>query len=193
MPRKDDYLAVVQVLGRPDVAAAGKLRSFLGGHHDAIERARPVVNSYSGSILVVSDKPVQANVVKLTANMILVANLSLFGQVYALNERWNIDHDVTHQLLGGFYNHPSLLAYEARIRDRDYSRPAGEGFSLEGGLKDINAMLTTGDQVGVPLPICSVAREQCVAAIGHGLKEMDWSAMADAARLVSGAESPNKK
>ena len=152
-----------------------------------------MVNSYSASILVVSDKPVQANVIKLTANMILVANLSLFGQVYALNERWNIDHDVTHQVLSGFYTHPSLLAYEARIRDRDYSRPAGEGFSLEGGLKDINAMLATGDQVGVPLPVCSAARDQSVAAIGHGLKDMDLSAMVDAACLVAGADLPNKK
>lgn len=181
------------MLGRPDVAAAGKLRSFLGGNREAIERVRPVVNSYSaGSILVVSENPVQASVVKLTANMILTANISLFGQVYALNERWNIDHDVTHQVLGIFYNHPGLLAYEARVRDRNYDRPAGEGFSVEGGLKDINAMLKAGEQVGVPLPFCSVTREQCVSALGRGMKDMDWSALADTARTNAGCSLPNQ-
>ena len=183
-----------KVLGRPDVAAAGKLRSFVAGKSEAIERARPVIESYSGgSIIVVSENPAQANVVKLTANMILAANLSLFGQVYAFNERWNIDHDVTHQILGTFYSHPGLLAYEARIRDRNYSKPKGEGFGVEGGLKDVNAMLATGQQVGVPLPFCSVLRDQFISTIGHGLQDMDWSVVGDAPRLHAGMPPPNEE
>lgn len=176
------------------MAAAGQLRSFLGGNREAIERVRSVVETYSGgSILVVGESPAQANVIKLTANMILTANISLFGQVYAFDERWNIDQDITHQLLGIFYSHPGLLAYEDRIRNRNYDRPAGEGFSVEGGLKDINAMLSTGEQVGVPLPFCSVTREQCASAIGHGLKEMDWSVLGDAARINAGFSLPGQQ
>jgi 3-hydroxyisobutyrate dehydrogenase-like beta-hydroxyacid dehydrogenase len=175
------------------VAAAGKLRSFLAGNHEAIERVRPIIETYSsGSILIVSEQPAQANVIKLTANMILTANISLFGQIYALNERWNINQDVTHELLGIFYTHPGLLAYEDRIRNRTYDRPDGEGFSVEGGLKDINAMLITGDQVGVPLPFCSVTREQCVSAMGHGLKDKDWSVLGDTARINAGYSPPNQ-
>lgn len=181
-----------KVLGRPDVAAAGKLRSFLAGKSEAIERARQVIESYSsGSIIIVSENPALGNVVKLTANMILAANLSLFGQVYAFNERWNIDHDVTHQILGMFYTHPGLLAYEARIRDRNYTKPKGEGFGVDGGLKDVNAMLTTGQQVGVPLPFCSVLRDQLISSIGHGLQDMDWSVVGDAPRLYAGIPPPN--
>ncbi|CAF2801187.1 unnamed protein product [Rotaria sp. Silwood2] len=182
------------VFGRPDVAALGKLKSFLGGNLEAIERARSVIEAYSGgSINIVGNNPAQASVVKLTANMILAANISLFGQIYAFNERWDIDHDITHQLLGIFYSHPSLLAYEARVRDRNYDRPIGEGFGIEGGLKDINAMLTTGDQVGVPLPFCSVMREQCVSTIGNGLKDMDWSVLGDAPRLNAGLPLPTQQ
>ncbi|CAF3739901.1 unnamed protein product [Rotaria sp. Silwood1] len=181
------------VFGRPDVAAAGKLKSFLAGNHEAIERARSVIETYSGgSITIVGNNPAQANVIKLTANMILAANISLFGQIYAFNERWGIDSDTTHQVLGTFYSHPSLLAYEARVRDRNYEKPIGEGFGIEGGLKDINAMLITGDQVGVPLPFCSIMREQCVSTIGHGLKDMDWSVLGDAARLNAGLPLPNQ-
>lgn len=181
-----------QVLGRPDVAAAGKLRSFLGGKYEAIERARPVIEAYSsGSLLVVGEDPAVANVVKLTANMILVANLSLLGQVYALNERWNIDHDVTHQLLSIFYSHPGLLAYEARIRDRNYSKPKGEGFNAEAGLKDVNAMLATGQQVGVPLPFCSIVRDHLISTLGNGFKDLDWSVLGDIPRLNAGMDRPN--
>ena len=180
-----------QVLGRPDVAAAGQLRSFVAGNRAAIERVRSVIESYSaGSIIVVSEDPAQANVLKLTANMVLTSNISLFGQVYALNERWGINGDVTRQLMEIFYSHPGLLAYEDRVRHRHYTRPAGEGFGIDGGLKDINAMLSAGEQVGVALPFCSVAKEQCISAIGHGLKEMDWSVLADTARLHAGYPQP---
>ncbi|CAF1217278.1 unnamed protein product [Rotaria magnacalcarata] len=184
------------VFGRPDVASSGKLRSFLGGNHDAIERARAVIETYSGgAMIIVGDSPAQANVIKLTGNMILAANISLFGQIYAFNERWGIDHNITHQILGTFYSHPSLLAYEGRVRDRNYERPSGEGFGVEGGLKDINTMLNAGDQVGVPLPFCSVMREHMVSAMGNGLKDMDWSVLGDVARLNAGLplESQEKK
>jgi len=188
------YYIAGPVLGRPDVAIAGQLRSFLGGNREAIERARSVVEAYSGgSILVVGESPAKANVIKLTANMILAANISLFGQVYALNERWNIDHDVTHQILGSFYSHPAVLAYEARVRDRNYENPKGEGFGAEGGLKDINTMLNAGEQVSVPLPFCSVMREQFISTIGNGLKDMDWSVLGDAARLNAGLPLPSQQ
>ena len=165
------------------MAAAAKLLSFIGGKHEAIERARPVVEAYSGgAIMIVSEKPALANVAKLTANMILGASVSLFGQVYAFNERWGVDHDVTHQILGLFYSHPGLLAYEARVRDRNYAKPEGEGFGVEGGLKDVNAALTTGQQVNVPLPFCGVIRDQLISIIGNGLKDLDVSVLGDAAR-----------
>ena len=170
------------------------MRSFLGGKHEAIERARPVVETYSGgSIVVVGEKAALANVVKLTANMILVANLSLLGQAYALNERWGVDHDVTHQILGMFYSHPGLLAYEERIRDRNYERPKGEGFAVEGGLKDVNLMLNTGEQVGVPLPFCSIVREQFISTIGNGLTDMDWSVVGDIPRINAGSSPPSQQ
>lgn len=141
-------------------------------------------------LILAGEKPSKANVAKLSANMVLAASLSLFGQVYALNERWNIDHDVTQQVLGIFYSHPGVLAYEERIKDRNYHREAGEGFDVGGGLKDVNAMLNAGEQVGVPLPFCSTMREQFISAIGNGLKDKDWSAVGDISRLQSGSSLP---
>ncbi|CAF0988141.1 unnamed protein product [Adineta steineri] len=188
------YYVTGTVLGRPDVANAGQLRSFLGGKHEAIERARPVVETYSGgSIIVVGENPAHANVIKLSANMVLAANISLFGQVYAFNERWGIDNDVTHELLKIFYSHPGLLKYEEAVRTRNYEKEEGQGFAVEGGLKDVNAMLNTGDQVGVPLPFCSTMREQFVSVLGHDLKDKEWSVLGDAARLNSGLPMPSQK
>lgn len=125
--------------------------------------------------------------------MILMANLSLFGQAYALNERWGIDPEVTHQILQIFYSHPGLMKYEERIKNRDYDIPKGEGFNAEGGLKDANAMLTAAANVGVPLPFCSAARDQFVSMLGNGLKDKDWSVVGDAARINAGLPLPSAK
>jgi len=125
--------------------------------------------------------------------MMLAANISLFGQIYALNERWGVDNNITHTVLSGFYSHPGLLAYEARVRDRNYDRPQGEGFGVEGGLKDVNAMIHAGEQVGVPLPFCNVMREQFVLTIENGMKDMDWSAVGDAARISAGLPHPSQQ
>lgn len=145
-------------------------------------------------MIIAGDKPAKANVLKLAANMILATNLSLFGQVYALNERWDIDSDVTQQMLGIFYSYPGLLAYEERIKDRNYSKPAGEGFGVSGGLKDVNAVINAGEKVGVPLPFCSTIREQYISAIGYGLSDLDWSALGDVTRLQAGSSvQPQKK
>jgi 3-hydroxyisobutyrate dehydrogenase-like beta-hydroxyacid dehydrogenase len=125
--------------------------------------------------------------------MVLAANLSLFGQIYAFNEGWGIDHDVTHQILGVFTSHPGLLAYEKRIRDQNYDKPKGDGFGVEGGLKDIKAMLAAGDQVGVSLPFCNVMKEQYATVIANGLKDMDWSALGDASRITAKSPSPTQQ
>jgi len=179
------------VLGRPDMAAAGQLHSILGGPHEAVERARSVVQSYSGgSIVVVGENPVHANVLKLSANMGIATTIALFGQVHALNERWGVDPEITRQTLGVLFSHPSEKAYEERVRNRNYSKLDGEGFGLDGGLKDLELMLSTGAHVGVPLPFCSVMEQYCISAIGHGFKDQDWSVLADVARLNAGLPLP---
>ncbi|CAF1548467.1 unnamed protein product, partial [Adineta steineri] len=107
--------------------------------------------------------------------------------------RWGIDNDVTHELLKIFYSHPGLLKYEEAVRTRNYEKEEGQGFTVEGGLKDVNTMLNTGDQVGVPLPFCSTMREQFVSVLGHDLKDKEWSVLGDAARLNSRLPMPSQQ
>ena len=166
----------------------------MGGNLEAIERVRPIIESYSaGSILVVGSEPAQATVIKLAANLVLSSIVSLFGQSYALTEGWNIDPNVTRQIHQIFTSHPGLLAYDERLRTRDYNRNDGEGFSAAGGLKDINAMIDAGKQVGVTLPFCEVTKEQCQTAIQHGLTSMDWTVLGDMPRVNAGSALPDQK
>ncbi|CAF2926233.1 unnamed protein product [Rotaria sp. Silwood2] len=173
------------VLGRPDVAAAGKLRTFLGGPQSIIDCITHILQCYcGGGLIYVGEDPAHACVLKLSANFCASSIIDMYGQVYALNERWKVSTDITKQLFNLFFTHPGLLAYSEKVRTREYTNQGG--VALRGGLKDVNLMLQMGEEVGVPLPYAGVIHDHIVTAIGNGLGDKDWSAFAESARLNSG-------
>lgn len=178
-------LPVFEVLGRPDVAATGKLRTFLSGPQSIIDYITPILQCYcGGGLIYVGEDPAHACVLKLSANFCVASIIDLFGQVYALNERWKVSTDLTKQLVNMIFTHPGILAYSEKVRTREYSNQGG--VALLGGLNNINLMSQMGEEVGVPLPYVSVIHDHIVTAIGNGLGDKDWSAFAESARLNSG-------
>ncbi|CAF1529491.1 unnamed protein product [Rotaria sordida] len=175
------------VLGRPDTAAAGKLRTFLSGSQSVIDRITTVVECYCGGGLINSgEDPAHACVMKLSANLCVASIIDMYGQIYALNEKWKVPTDITKQLFSMLFTHPGILAYSEKVRNREYTNPGG--VALRGGLKDINLMLHTGEEVGVPLPFVNVIHDHIVTGIANGLEDKDWSAFAESARLNSGMQ-----
>ena len=73
-----EYVAA-PVVGRPDVAEAGQLISFVAGDADAIARCQAVVSAYSRAVLPVSATPAVANSLKLAVNYLLSAVVDLMG------------------------------------------------------------------------------------------------------------------
>ncbi|CAF4464056.1 unnamed protein product, partial [Didymodactylos carnosus] len=173
------------VLGRPDVAASGKLRTFLGGSKSAVERCRPVVQCYTleDGIVEVGEDCAHANVLKLSANYTLVTCIDLFGQVYALNEKWNVPSNLTKKILDIIIPNPALQAYSENVQTRNYKNEGG--FALRGGLKDVNMMISAGEEVGVPLPYANVIHDHITTALAHGYEDKDWAVLAEAARLAA--------
>ncbi|CAF4993672.1 unnamed protein product [Rotaria sp. Silwood1] len=179
--------AFSHVLGRPDVAAAGKPRTFLSGSQSVIDKITTIVECYCGGGLIhVGEDPAHACVMKLSANLCVASIIDMYGKIYALNERWNVSTDITKQLFSMLLTHPGLLAYSEKVRNRDYTNP--DGVALRGGLNNINLMLQMGEEVGVPLPFVNVIHDHIVTTIGHGLGDKDWSAFAESARLNSGMQ-----
>ncbi|CAF4753296.1 unnamed protein product, partial [Rotaria sp. Silwood1] len=175
------------VLGRPDVAAAGKLRTFLSGSQTIIDSITTIIECYcGGGLIYVGEDSAHACVMKLSANLCVASIIDMYGQIYALNEGWKVSTDITKQLFSMLLTHPGILAYSEKVRNREYTNPGG--VALRGGLKDINLMLQMGEEVGVPLPFVNVIHDHIVTAIGNGLGEKDWSAFAESARLNSGMQ-----
>jgi 3-hydroxyisobutyrate dehydrogenase-like beta-hydroxyacid dehydrogenase len=71
------------VLGRPDVAARGEIRTFLAGDASATRDCRPVVDAYTSLVIDRGQDPGVASSIKLAVNYMLAATVELMGQVFA--------------------------------------------------------------------------------------------------------------
>ena len=173
------YLAA-PVAGRPDAAAAGKLFTFVAGEPEVIERARPVIETYTQNIIVVGQDPAAAASIKLAINFFAASLLEAMGQAFAFAEKRGVLVPMT-DLLKGFL--PMMGEYIDRIANRQYTQP---GFTLDAGLKDVGLMLSAAGEGYGPLPLASMIRDKCLAAQAHGLSHQDWCAFTEIARLEAG-------
>ncbi len=176
------YLAA-PVLGRPNVAASGELRTLVAGDPAVIERCKPVLDAFSQMAINVSQDHAVASSLKLAINYMGASVIELMGEVYAFGERSGIASGFLDLVMTTMFGEPALQEYATRIRTRDFDEV---GFSLLGGLKDVELMLRASTDARVALPYASVIREKMLAAIAHGMGEKDWSATYEITRMNAG-------
>jgi 3-hydroxyisobutyrate dehydrogenase-like beta-hydroxyacid dehydrogenase len=172
------YLAA-PVLGRPDAAAARKLVTLAAGPPEAVERCKPLLESWSAAVTQFGDDPAVASSAKLCLNYFVVSLIDVIGEVFALADK----SGVATEKINGFFQmmlaHPGLKAYAARIAERDFR---DVGFELAGGLKDGNLILDAARAVGVPLGHAEVVCDKFREAVASGMGSEDWSAVTEITR-----------
>lgn len=177
-----NYVAA-PVVGRPDVAEAGQLVTFVAGDADAVARCQPVVSAYSRAVMPVSTTPAVANSLKLAVNYMLGAVVDLIGQVFAFGEKSGIDPQHLDMVTQAMFNHPGLQEYASRMRERRFD---DVGFDLVGGLKDAQLILDASTEACAPLPFASLVRDKALTALAHGLGAKDVSVAYEITRLNAG-------
>jgi 3-hydroxyisobutyrate dehydrogenase-like beta-hydroxyacid dehydrogenase len=168
------------VSGRPNVAAAGQLVSYLAGDAEGIEAVRPVALTYSKSVNVVPGPARVANSIKLAMNFNAVALIELIGETYAFAEASGVDTKVIEEFYDAVFAHPGIKHYVHGILHRHFD--AAGGFSMTGGLKDVTLMLAAAKAVGTPLEIGEIVSKKMHTAIDRGWKDRDWSALTEITR-----------
>lgn len=171
------------VMGRPDVAAAGKLNILAAGNPAIIERVRPLLDAMGQRTWLLGTEPHQANVVKVAMNFLLASAIEAMSEGAALAERYQIEPaKLIEVATGTLFAAPAYATYGKLIVEGEFK----PGFKLTLGLKDMRLALAAGEAAGVPLPFASVIRDNLVDAIGHGDSDKDWSALALVARRRAG-------
>jgi 3-hydroxyisobutyrate dehydrogenase-like beta-hydroxyacid dehydrogenase len=174
------YIAA-PVLGRPPVAAAGKLNILAGGADADIDRAAEYLDVLGARTWRIGADPAQANVTKIAVNFNLIHAIEAIGESVALVENHGIDPAQFVELLTGtLFGGVSYAGYGDIIVNRRYE-PAG--FSAALGFKDLGLAEAAAAEVGVTLPTAPALHavfEKTLAQPGGGA--LDWAAIAEVAR-----------
>jgi 3-hydroxyisobutyrate dehydrogenase-like beta-hydroxyacid dehydrogenase len=169
------HYVAAPVLGRPDVAAAGKLTIVAAGPAEAIDRVQPVLDVIGQKTWRIGSLPQQANVMKLAANFMIASAVETLGEAASLLTGHGVGvQDFLDVITSGAFPGPVYQSYGKMIAEQRYE-PAL--FKARLGLKDVRLALAAADAVSVPMPVASVARDSLIDAIAHGDGEKDFAVL----------------
>ena len=182
----DQHYLAAPVFGRPDAAASGKLFVVVGGQPKLVETYMPLFKSMGQRTFVMSARPEDANLVKLSGNFLIAAVIESLGEALALIGKGGIDQQQYLDLLTStLFDAPVYKTYGRLIVERRFE-PAG--FAAPLGQKDICLTLAAAETLNVPLPLASLLRDRFLTLLAQGGEALDWSAIGQLAARDSGLE-----
>jgi 3-hydroxyisobutyrate dehydrogenase-like beta-hydroxyacid dehydrogenase len=163
------------VIGRPDVAAAGKLFVLAAGEPAAIEKARPALDSLGQRTFPLPGPAENANLIKLSCNFLIAAVIEGLGEALALVGKGGVDPKQYIEILtSSLFDVPVYKIYGSALAARAFEPP---GFSAPLGAKDIRLALAAADDLRVPLPLASLLRDRFLTLFANGGDNLDWAAI----------------
>jgi 3-hydroxyisobutyrate dehydrogenase-like beta-hydroxyacid dehydrogenase len=177
------YIAA-PVLGRVNVAEAGKLNILVAGETGAIDAVQPLFDVLGQRTWRFGEVPEQANVVKLGANFMIASAIESMSEAAALAQGHGVaGADFIDMITSTVFATPAYTGYGAAIAKRVFE-PAG--FKLALGAKDVRLALLAGEAANVPMPFGSVLRDNHLDSLAHGEGHLDWAALSRVAARRAG-------
>jgi 3-hydroxyisobutyrate dehydrogenase-like beta-hydroxyacid dehydrogenase len=177
------YIAA-PVFGRPEAAAAAKLFIVAAGTDALLARCHQLFDAMGQETFVVSAKPSEANLVKLSGNFLIASVLESMGEAFALVRKAGIDpHRYLNILTNSLFSAPVYRTYGAIIAE---AKKPTDGFKMSLGLKDIRLALAAADAWSVPMPVASLVRDHFIEGVAQGEGDADWSGLARLAARRAG-------
>lgn len=178
----------IQALDAPvsggDIGAQqGTLSIMVGGEKSAFDRALPVLQAMGKNIVHIGEAG--AGQVTKACNQIVVAmTVQAVVEALTLAKKSSVDPaKVREALLGGYAQSRVLEVHGQRILDESFQ----PGFKLDLHRKDMNIVLQTGREVGVPLLGSSQVTVLMDALIAQGKGNLDNAAIALLYDMLSNA------
>jgi 3-hydroxyisobutyrate dehydrogenase-like beta-hydroxyacid dehydrogenase len=172
------------VFGRPEAAAAAKLFIVAAGPPDGVNACSPLFEALGQKTFSVSDRPQDANLVKLSGNFLLASLIEAVGEAMALVGKAGIDRRQYLDLLTStLFTAPVYKTYGELIAEEKFE-PAG--FAAPLGHKDIRLTLAAAESLRVPMPLASLLRDRFLTLLAQGGEALDWAAIGQLAAKDAG-------
>jgi 3-hydroxyisobutyrate dehydrogenase/2-hydroxy-3-oxopropionate reductase len=163
------------VSGSVPVVERGELLIMVGGDPDALDRARPVLEALSSTIIHVGELGTGATM-KLAVNALVHGLAVALSESLVLAERAGVERTTAYEVFASGAAAAPFVLYKRAAFERPDGTPVA--FSLDLVAKDLDLILALAERVGAPMPQADTNREEVRAALAAGMGESDMSALA---------------
>ncbi len=162
-----------QVLGRPDVAAAGRLSVIAAGPAADLDAAQPCFDAIGSATIRMGDRPAMAAATKAAANFGIAAVIETIGEQMRIAGAQGVSAArMATFLIESDFGARIFASYAPMIAEQRFE-PAG--FPLRLGRKDIGLAIAAAEGAG--LPFADLLARRIDAIIDKGGGERDWSSL----------------
>lgn len=179
------HFVAAPVFGRPHVAEAAKLWIAAAGAKDPIERIRPLLESFSRGITVVSEHPWSAHALKLGGNFLITAMIAALAEGFIFAEALEIEPKIFLEAANNaLFQSPFYDLYGKLM----LNPPEMPGATMAIGEKDLRLFREAAQAGQISTPLADLFMGTFHRAFEAGMKDADWAA--GYYRLERGLETP---
>ena len=162
-----------QVLGRPDVAAAGHLSIIAAGDPAALDLAQPIFDVLGSKTFRMGPEPSMAAATKVAANFGIAAIIQLVTeQIRIAGASGVAPSAMIDFLVGTNFGSRMISVYGPMVAQKRFTPAA---FPLKLGRKDVGLAIAAAK--GLDLPLAVLLAERMDAIIANGGGDNDWSSL----------------
>lgn len=167
-----------QVLGRPDVAAAGQLSIIAAGADADLDACAPLFETIGGMTLRMGSAPAMAAATKLAANFSIAAIIETVSEALRIAGAHGVEPaKMVDFLIETNFGSRMIGVYGPMIAEARFE-PAG--FPIKLGRKDVGLALAAAGDADVPVARLLAERMDGIIAADGGVR--DWSALGQPAK-----------
>ncbi len=170
------------ISGNAASAERGEVTALVSGPREAWETARPVVEAFSSAQVYLGPGE-EARVMKLVVNAIVVSTAQSLAEALALGRKAGLDWvPMLRTLAASTIASPWLKAKAELLETRDFTPTMTTRLIL----KDMDLVLASAREHGVPMPVAAATRQLLQALVGEGGAEEDYVSLVRLAERHSG-------
>lgn len=172
---REAVLLDAPVSGSVPLIRQGQLTVLVGGDAAALERARPVLDSFASRIFHLGDLGSGATV-KLVVNLVVHALNHALSEALVIAERAGVDRAAVYEV----FANSAVAAPFVQYKREAFLHPdqAPVAFALELVGKDLDLISALAQQIGARADLTSTVRAAVGEAVDAGLGDADMSALA---------------
>ena len=177
------------VSGGETGAIQGTLAIMVGGDEKGFDECIDIFEAMGKTIVRVGDIGA-GGFTKLVNQIIVALNIAAVGEAFTLGVKAGLDPQVIYNAIrGGLAGSHVLDAKAPKIFERNFK----PGFKIRLHHKDLNNALSTGRDLGVPLPLTRIIQQIITSLMAEGRAEEDHSAIATFFEEIAKVEITPKK